>query len=228
MKDIKNKIAKLLALADSPNENEARAALLKARELMAEYKLRPEEVSLGERSRVIRQTVGITCTKLTNPWAVTLSVLIANHYCCRAYMSHVRKKKTTTIGFIGLEDDFDVCSRIFQYAFSFVEGRCKEIRSSYKDFSRPAELRQYTKAYGDGFCTGLAEAFREQTQHHSEWGLALITPQPVLEAASDLKKGGVYSKPDFSAGNMGFAFAGFKDGKRFDPSTKLEEKSQTA
>ena len=31
MEPIKEKIAKLLALAESPNENEARAALLKAR-----------------------------------------------------------------------------------------------------------------------------------------------------------------------------------------------------
>lgn len=35
MADIKDKIAKLLALAESPNEAEAKAALLKARELMA-------------------------------------------------------------------------------------------------------------------------------------------------------------------------------------------------
>ena len=42
--NIKDKIAKLLALAESPNENEAKAALLKARELMAEHKLRPEDV----------------------------------------------------------------------------------------------------------------------------------------------------------------------------------------
>jgi len=33
--DIKGKIRHLLALAESPNENEARAALLKARELLA-------------------------------------------------------------------------------------------------------------------------------------------------------------------------------------------------
>ena len=43
MNNIKDKIAKLLALAESPNENEAQAALLKARELMAQHKLRPEE-----------------------------------------------------------------------------------------------------------------------------------------------------------------------------------------
>lgn len=44
MSDVKDKIAKLLALAESPNENEAKAALLRARELMAEHKLRPEEI----------------------------------------------------------------------------------------------------------------------------------------------------------------------------------------
>ena len=41
--NIKEKIAKLLALAESPNENEAKAALLKARALMVQHKLRPEE-----------------------------------------------------------------------------------------------------------------------------------------------------------------------------------------
>ena len=36
--DIEKKIRKLLALSESPNEFEAQAALLKARQLMAEYK----------------------------------------------------------------------------------------------------------------------------------------------------------------------------------------------
>ena len=43
MSKIQERIAKLLALADSPNEHEARAAMLKARELMAEYKQWPED-----------------------------------------------------------------------------------------------------------------------------------------------------------------------------------------
>lgn len=52
--NIKDKIAKLLALAESPNENEAKAALLKARELMAEHKLRPEDVKKAKKEKVIR------------------------------------------------------------------------------------------------------------------------------------------------------------------------------
>lgn len=42
--DYKEKIRKLLALAESPNENEAKLALLKARQLMAEHKLSEAEV----------------------------------------------------------------------------------------------------------------------------------------------------------------------------------------
>ena len=49
--DIRDKIAKLLSLADSPSEAEARAALLKARELMAKHKLRPEEIKMCIRDR---------------------------------------------------------------------------------------------------------------------------------------------------------------------------------
>lgn len=39
MNNLKEEISKLLALAGSSNENEAKAALLKARQLMAENKL---------------------------------------------------------------------------------------------------------------------------------------------------------------------------------------------
>ena len=50
--NIKDKIAKLLALAESPNENEAKAALLKARELMAEQKSRARADALKKRHNV--------------------------------------------------------------------------------------------------------------------------------------------------------------------------------
>ena len=39
MADIREKIQKLLSLAGSSNENEARAAMLKAKELMAKHKM---------------------------------------------------------------------------------------------------------------------------------------------------------------------------------------------
>ena len=64
--NIKEKIAKLLALAESPNENEAKAALLKARALMAQHKLRPEECT-GKKEKVVTKVLAdIKCTTMTD------------------------------------------------------------------------------------------------------------------------------------------------------------------
>ena len=115
--NIRDKIAGLLALSESPNEHEAKAALLKARELMVKYKLRPEECVKKEKVTVIRQNVDVSCTAMTNPWVVELSVVIAEHYCCRAFRTRYKGMKQNQIGFVGLEDDFEVCKRIFLYAY---------------------------------------------------------------------------------------------------------------
>ena len=106
MSKITEKIAKLLALAESPYEEEAKAALLQARRLMAEHKLMPEDIEPQENKKVIQECVGVTCTKLSSPWTVYLSTLIAAHYCCRPYRSSVHGSKISEIGFIGMEDDF--------------------------------------------------------------------------------------------------------------------------
>ena len=95
MSKITEKIAKLLALAESPYEEEAKAALLQARRLMAEHKLMPEDIEPQENKKVIQECVGITCTKLSSPWTVYLSTLIAAHYCCRPYRSSVHGSKVS-------------------------------------------------------------------------------------------------------------------------------------
>lgn len=113
MSKITEKIAKLLALAESPYEEEAKAALLQARRLMAEHKLMPEDIEPQENKKVIQECVGVTCTKLSSPWTVYLSTLIAAHYCCRPYRSHAHGSKVSEIGFIGMEDDFKLCKLAF-------------------------------------------------------------------------------------------------------------------
>ena len=120
MSKITEKIAKLLALAESPYEEEAKAALLQARRLMAEHKLMPEDIEPQENKKVVQECVGVTCTKLSSPWTVYLSTLIAAHYCCRPYRSSVHGSKVSEIGFIGMEDDFKLCKLAFLYAYDCV------------------------------------------------------------------------------------------------------------
>lgn len=221
--NIKEKIAKLLALADSPNEHEAKAALLKARELMANHKLNPDEVEKQKSEKVVRQTVDITCTKLTNSWATRLAAIIASHYCCKSYRSHYKYEKKITIGFVGLENDFEICVRIFRYAYDCIMSECKTLRKKYKDLCSTSNLRQITNAYGDGFCSGLLDAFQEQERaHEQEWGLVLRTPKEVLDITNSMQKGKLFGQMAYSGAESEFIQKGYQDGLAFDPSTKLK------
>ena len=130
MSAIKDKIAKLLALATSPNEQEAQAALLKARELMAKHKLRPEECQGQSGAKVVVRTVGVECTKQTDSWALTLGGIIGNRYCCKVYRQHAKGAKKVTVGFAGLEDDFEVCRRVYLYAYQCVKNTAAAQKSA--------------------------------------------------------------------------------------------------
>ena len=157
MADVKEKIALLLNLAsNNPSENEARAALLKARELMAKHKLRPEECQKTDKVKVIREVLGVTCTALTNPWACALSAVIAEHYCCCAYRQHAGGKRTQYIGLVGLEDDFEIAKRVFLYAYDCVTSACKS-QIKRDPYDPPGTYREKCNAHGWGVCPG---AFR--------------------------------------------------------------------
>ena len=158
--EITEKISRLLALAASPYEAEARAALLKARQLMAEHKLCPEDITPPERQRVIKESTGVTSTKMSSPWAVQLSAIIGEHYCCRHYILNIKGRKIHEIGFVGFEDDYKVCKMVYRYAFESIMSRCADIKKQ-RGYSA-AVLRQMCNSYGWGFCQGLLAAFEEQ------------------------------------------------------------------
>lgn len=82
--DYKDKIKKLLALAESPNENEAQAALLKARQLMAEHKIGEADLEEPEDKEVLHKRTSVTFSKRRDGWISNLAVVIAENYCCMA------------------------------------------------------------------------------------------------------------------------------------------------
>jgi hypothetical protein len=111
--DYKDKIRKLLALAKSPEPEEAKLALLKARKLMAEHKLTERDLDEHD-TTVIQQEIDETFSKKANSWMAPLSSIIGENYCCAAYRCK-RGAKTTVwhVGFIGLKDDFEICVKIY-------------------------------------------------------------------------------------------------------------------
>lgn len=222
MADIKDKISKLLALAESPNENEAKMALLKARELMAQYKLTPDEIKREKSEVVKREVLDIKCTKMTNDWIPTLSSIIASHYCCKVYLYREQYSKTSQIGLIGLEDDFEICKKIISYAVECVLSGTRRIKKDPYDTA--GMHRKNCNAYGWGFAKGLREAYEKQAEQHQEWGLVMVVPSAVTDEIKNLcgnQKPKPYGSGRCDRDSADFARSGYEAGKSFDPRHRI-------
>ena len=225
MNDIRDKVAKLLALAENnPSEGEAKAALLKARALMAEYKLRPEECVEKEKAQVIKSHIGIAVTGRKYAWAVTLSAIIAKHYCCISYRTHTKGSQTQEIGFVGMEMDFDICTRIFRYAFECVKQRSDEIFKENTGWLTAQQRRKNAEAYGWAFCDGVRKAFEAQQEEHQEWGLVLVVPKQVRDTDIGRMKPKCYgNRRALLEADVSARMRGYEDGLKFDPAVRLSE-----
>lgn len=222
---IQDKIAKLLALAESPEPEEAKTALLRARELMAKHKLRPEECVKAGDAKVIREELGVTCTAMTNPWACSPAAVIAEHYCCQAYRTHAPGRKIVTVGLVGLEGDFEIAKRIFLYAYDCVTAAIKQ-EITYDPKAERGTYREKCNAYGWGFVSGVSEAFREQEEEHKDWGLVLVVPQAVTDSMADMGKKTTFGKVKNNHADYGAA--GYAAGRKFDPTHRLAGEPERA
>lgn len=219
--DYKEKIRKLLALAESPNENEAKAALLKARELMAEHKLTEREVKDVEPQDVEKVITDITCSKRRNPWIVNLSVVIGENYCCKSYRNQVYKKQTCAIGFIGFKDDVEICTAIFQYAVDCVLAEVKRIKKEKGRIYVAEYVKRLCNSYGYGFVIGVRDAFEKQKEEHEQgWGLVLLMPKEVEEAAKEMKKEKFRARAQQELYDDEYS-RGYRQGKQFDPTKRI-------
>ena len=223
-KDYKEKIRKLLALAESPNEHEARAALLKARQLMAEHKLTEAELKDVEKQQVKDVRTDITCSKRRDPWIVSLSAIIGENYCCKGYRHRRYGEQTNCIGFIGLEDDVEICVAVFKYAVDCVLSEIKNIKKEnacyYSDY-----VKRLCNSYGYGFTAGVSEASRKQQEENEQgWGLVLAMPKEVEEASQYLGHEQFQSRAQKHLQGSEY-YRGFEEGTEFDPTKRLGEEA---
>ena len=220
----KAKIKKLLALAESPVEAEAQAALLKAREMMAKHKLSERDLKDVGKREVKDIELEITCSKRRDPWIVNLSGVIAENYCCKGYRRHSPGSQTQRMGFIGFEDDVEICVVVFKYAVDCVLARIKEIRKEYKQQGLQADyIKKMCDSYGYGFVCGTNKAFKKQQEEkQQEWGLVLVTPKEVQEASAHWSQHKFNARAAQSENLHKSAFnSGYADGKRLDPKHRL-------
>lgn len=211
MADIKEKIKKLLSLATSPNENEARAALLKARELMAKHKLSEVDFEGKDKQELVHFECDIKWTTDSGKvWMTSLCKLIAENHCCVASWIHSKGRRTYSLCITGMKDDAELCTQIIGYAVGYVENAIQILQRKY----RRSDPKAVMNSYAEGFILGLELAYDEQKDEHQEWGLVLVKPKEVTEYESTLGSKDVRTrKTDFNA----VAFTkGQNDGMNFN------------
>lgn len=224
MADYKEKIKKLLALAESNNEHEAKAALLKAKELMAAHKI--SEIDLvEEKNKEVRKVyTGVTYTNRKDRWIGAIASTIANNYCCGCAVSREGKgKQTLEVMFIGFEDDVEICANIFKYAIDSCKS-CSQyyLENIYKYRCNSKKVDNYVKnSYAVGFANGIYEAFNEQKNgKEAGWGLVMQTPNAVKEVMKSDFVSKNYRGKEKEINSKVYG-EGFKEGKKFNPNDKL-------
>ena len=222
--DYKDKIRKLLALAESNNEYEAKSALLKAKELMAQHKI--EEIDLVDVKckQVKRIVTEFEYTKRGEWWIGVLANIIAENYCCRSAGNRNYGAQKRTIIFVGLEDDVDVCAKIFKYAVDTARSCGNFYLKNLNEckYYTSAEKNKIKNSYAIGFTRGVKVAFEEQKtqkeQDESGWGLVMVVPKEVDDACSNFVTDKYYSRHIIY---KNVKDEGYREGCKFNPNGKL-------
>lgn len=210
--EILEKIKGLLALGDASRNNseeEAKAAMLKAQELMAKYDISAEEVESNEDEE---QYSHEECEhKWDAAYRFPLANVLAKNFRCMVY---ARGKK---IVFMGHPSDAKICKATFEFAYQFIMKQGNAVYN--KRYAMGYPTKGVFNSYAHGFIVGLQEAFDAQCQ-----ALAIVTPKDVIEEFENISQGWQAKKRKNigeDATDAGVWYQGRKDGKKFMDKEKL-------
>ena len=177
------KIRKLLALAESSNENEAQAAMLMAQKLMAKHHLELSEIQDAPVDHDVLEQEGDKKAH-GSAWKRRLASLIAHNFQCETYLYGYKTYKTI---FVGKKDNLEICKFVYSSAVRFIDINFTKYwnedgKWNWCGCERPlsAAISEKT-SYANGFIARLREKFKEQkVQADKEgWGLVLVKDADV-------------------------------------------------
>ena len=172
-----DKIEKLIALSSSDNENEAKAAMLKAQELMAKYEIEMSQINPDKAKE--RPVASYTSPSFRDDWVVDLGSLIAGNFRCRAVISSRRGSGGAfRLKFYGFDEDAQISINIFNYAVKVIRRRMATLRAIYAEAGREFG-RNEKMNYVEGFNAGLHQNFEDQKKQSETFALACLVPAEV-------------------------------------------------
>jgi hypothetical protein len=182
---IADKVKKLLNLASSDVEEEARTAMLKAQALMAAHDLSMEQVSAfdgdGNRDRrggrdhepVVEHTLEKPVRTIQYWQKLLTTVITENFRCACVYRSYGNGSRDIVI--IGTPADVEVCRETLTFSFHSAINCWSRYRTT-RTFRNRRSLEAAKRDYMIGFARGLRDAFAAQVK---EKAIVLVRPGKV-------------------------------------------------
>ncbi len=209
--DIVEKIKRLLALGDEKRNDadaEAKAAMLKAQELMAKYDISIEECEERNEPEYAHEM----CEhKWDYAYRIPLAHVLAKNFRCMVY------SRGKTIVFMGHPSDAKICKATFEYAYNFIQKRGNQVYN--KRYTMGYPTKGVFNSYANGFITGLKEAFDVQCT-----ALAIVTPPDVVTHFEEISKDWGHKKSkSIDVNDYEVYREGQRDGKSFMDKKQLPE-----
>ncbi|KMT58922.1 DUF2786 domain-containing protein [Paenilisteria newyorkensis] len=221
---ILRKIQKLFDLANDADDEESKAAILRARDLMVKNGISDEQIkaggSLGGSEEVVRRVV---MTSKMADLTISLCDVVSRQFKCGCCF--VKSGGQTVLTIYGFERDIDIAEATFNYAFASLNYCSKKYRQKLKILNRHLKMTEANykvKSYSLGYIEGLEYALQNQTEEliNEGYELAVITPIKV-EAFREAN-----TKP---AKNMNLNFEddearseGYQEGKKFTENIAID------
>lgn len=169
-------IRKVLELSkNNPSEEEAKAAALKAQELLAKYHIDMKEVETidaDDIDNIEEVRVSIPAKK----WKYRLAMIVANNFRCKHF--YIGKG---ILVFYGHKTDADVAAETFKYLFNI--GNRLAGREVDRVFGETGTSANVYNSFVAGFCAGVDEVLSQQCT-----ALMLVTPEDVKTAFEEKAK----------------------------------------
>lgn len=165
------KIKKCLALAASPNEHEAAAALRQAQKLMHQFGLTSDDIDLAD---ICEHTQKAQNVPLVN-WEARLASMVAEAFGCHVFTSVQRgwpilghTRSIRSFVYVGA----GAVAEVAGYAFDVLSRQCAKDRRAYMG-KQPKNCKPKTKVargdtYAEGWISGVSgklDAFAGNAQH---------------------------------------------------------------
>lgn len=192
------KVQKLLALAgNNPSQEEANAAYLKAQKLIAQYNL--DMTQVGE--EVDKIVTKLATHRGNCGYRTKLAVVLAENFRCQAMMHG------NTVMFIGYEADVEICTDVFNHAYSVIYYKTNKLEAEAR--ANFGTAKGVTNSYAYGFIQGVKEVLDEQCT-----ALMIVVPEEVKDYVNNRSSKKPYKGGMRDTGFNSKAYAsGFADGK---------------